>query len=71
MDLRKVQDTSRSFGPVPTAVWSAFRKQLPWQQDPETRCLSFRFSPGQEDVSRHWRSQFRGVHWLRPTMNPA
>jgi histidine ammonia-lyase len=37
MDLRKVQDGSRSFGPVPTAVWSAFRKQLPWQQDPETR----------------------------------
>jgi histidine ammonia-lyase len=37
MDVRKVQDRSRSFGPVPTAVWTAFRKVLPWQQDPETR----------------------------------
>lgn len=37
MDVRKVQDPSRSFGPVPTAVWTAFRKVLPWQQDPETR----------------------------------
>ncbi len=37
MDVRKAQDPSRSFGPVPTAVWTAFRKVLPWQQDPETR----------------------------------
>jgi histidine ammonia-lyase len=37
MDLRKVQDPNRSFGPVPTAAWSAFRRILPWQQDPETR----------------------------------
>jgi histidine ammonia-lyase len=37
MDVRKAQDPHRSFGPVPTAVWSAFRKILPWQQDPETR----------------------------------
>ena len=37
MDLRKVQDPSRGFGAVPTAVWSAFRKDLPWQQEPETR----------------------------------
>ena len=37
MDLRKIQDPSRGFGAVPTAVWSAFRKDLPWQQEPETR----------------------------------
>jgi histidine ammonia-lyase len=37
MDVRKVQDPSRSFGPVPTAAWTAFRRILPWQQDPETR----------------------------------
>jgi histidine ammonia-lyase len=37
MDVRKIQDPSRSFGPVPTATWTAFRKALPWQQDPETR----------------------------------
>lgn len=37
MDVRKAQDPSRSFGPVPTAAWIAFRKVLPWQQDPETR----------------------------------
>ncbi len=37
MDVRKAQDPSRSFGPVPTAAWTAFRKALPWQQDPESR----------------------------------
>lgn len=37
MDVRKVQDPSRSFGPVPTSAWSAFRRVLPWQQAPETR----------------------------------
>ena len=37
MDVRKVQDPSRSFGTAPTAVWTAFRKILPWQQDPQTR----------------------------------
>jgi histidine ammonia-lyase len=37
MDVRKAQDPSRSFGPVPTAAWTAFRKILPWQQDPDSR----------------------------------
>jgi len=37
MDVRKAQDPSRSFGPVPTAAWTAFRRVLPWQQDPESR----------------------------------
>jgi len=37
MDLRKVQDPNRGFGPVPTAAWNAFRRVLPWQQNPETR----------------------------------
>jgi len=37
MDVRKVQDPARSFGPVPTAVWTAFRKVLPWQQEPQLR----------------------------------
>jgi histidine ammonia-lyase len=37
MDLRKVQDPNRSFGPVPTAAWSAFRRVLPWQQEPAAR----------------------------------
>ena len=37
MDLRKAQNPSRSFGPVPDSVWTAFRRVLPWQQDPETR----------------------------------
>jgi histidine ammonia-lyase len=37
LDVRKAQNSSRGFGPVPTAVWTAFRKQLPWQQEPEKR----------------------------------
>jgi histidine ammonia-lyase len=37
LDLRKKQTASRAFGAAPTAVWTAFRKVLPWQQDPETR----------------------------------
>jgi histidine ammonia-lyase len=37
LDVRKAQNSTRGFGPVPTAVWMAFRKQLPWQQEPEKR----------------------------------
>jgi histidine ammonia-lyase len=37
MDVRKAEDPSRSFGSVPTAVWTAFRKVLPWQEDPGLR----------------------------------
>jgi histidine ammonia-lyase len=37
MDVRKAQAPARSFGPVPTAAWTAFRKVMPWQQSPETR----------------------------------
>ncbi|MDB5397844.1 MAG: aromatic amino acid lyase [Rhodospirillales bacterium] len=37
MDVRKAEGPSRSFGQVPTAVWTAFRKTVPFQQDIETR----------------------------------
>jgi histidine ammonia-lyase len=37
MDVRKVENRSRSFGSVPTAIWTAFRKVQPWQQDPRLR----------------------------------
>ena len=37
MDVRKAENPSRNFGAVPTATWNAFRKVLPWQQDPESR----------------------------------
>jgi histidine ammonia-lyase len=37
MDLRKKQDSSRTFGQAPTAAWAAFRKLVPFQQDPQTR----------------------------------
>jgi histidine ammonia-lyase len=37
MDLRKTQDSSRTFGQAPTAAWAAFRKLVPFQQDPQTR----------------------------------
>jgi histidine ammonia-lyase len=37
MDVRKAENPSRSFGSVPTAVWTAFREVLPWQQDPTLR----------------------------------
>jgi histidine ammonia-lyase len=37
MDLRRVQNPSRNFGQAPTAAWAAFRKVLPWQQDPSQR----------------------------------
>jgi histidine ammonia-lyase len=33
LDLRKIQDPQRSFGPAPTAVWTAFRKRLPLEDD--------------------------------------
>jgi histidine ammonia-lyase len=37
MDVRKIQTPARAFGPVPTSVWTAFRKVIPWQQAPESR----------------------------------
>ena len=37
INIRKAQDPSRNFGEVPTAAWTAFRKVIPWQQDPYTR----------------------------------
>jgi histidine ammonia-lyase len=33
LDLRKTQDPQRSFGAAPTAVWTAFRKRLPLEDD--------------------------------------
>jgi histidine ammonia-lyase len=33
LDLRKQQDGSRSFGPAATAVWTEFRKILPFKDD--------------------------------------
>jgi histidine ammonia-lyase len=37
MDVRKVQSPAREFGQAPTAAWTAFRKKVPWQQDPGLR----------------------------------
>jgi histidine ammonia-lyase len=37
MDVRSAQNPSRNFGQAPTAAWAAFRKVLPWQQDPSQR----------------------------------
>jgi hypothetical protein len=37
MDVRKAETPSRNFGQVPTAVWNAFRKEVPFQQDIESR----------------------------------
>jgi len=34
LDVRAVQDAGRGFGPAPTAAWEAFRKVIPWKQDP-------------------------------------
>jgi len=53
MDVRKAQDASRSFGAAPSAVWAAFRKQLPWQQDSEDRPTS---------AVRHRRIRVSEIH---------
>jgi histidine ammonia-lyase len=37
LDVRKAEDSNRHFGQAPTAAWQAFRKVLPWQQDPAQR----------------------------------
>ena len=37
MDVRKAQNPSRNFGYAATAVWTAFRKVLPWQEEPAAR----------------------------------
>ena len=34
LDVRKAQDSNRSFGDAPTAVWTAFRQRVPLRQDP-------------------------------------
>ena len=33
LDVRKTQDPQRTFGPAPKAVWKAFRKRLPLEDD--------------------------------------
>jgi hypothetical protein len=37
MDVRKAEKPSRNFGGVATATWVAFRKVLPWQEEPADR----------------------------------
>jgi histidine ammonia-lyase len=37
MDIRKAQDPKRDFGAAPDAAWTALRKLIPFQQDPEKR----------------------------------
>lgn len=37
LDVRKIQDPSRNFGPGPTAAWTAFRNAIPWQAPPASR----------------------------------
>jgi histidine ammonia-lyase len=37
LDVRKAEDPKRNFAPSPTAVWIAFRKVLPWQQEVDSR----------------------------------
>ncbi|HEX3846762.1 MAG TPA: aromatic amino acid ammonia-lyase [Steroidobacteraceae bacterium] len=34
LDVRHAQDSSREFGPAPTAAWTAYRKVMPLQSDP-------------------------------------
>jgi histidine ammonia-lyase len=37
MDLRSIQNPSRTFGQAPTDAWKAFRKIVPFQQDSRSR----------------------------------
>ena len=37
LDVRKAEDPKRLFGPAPTAVWTAFRQRIPWQQEVDSR----------------------------------
>jgi histidine ammonia-lyase len=37
LDVRKAESPGRVFAAAPTAVWTAFRKKLPWQQEPDSR----------------------------------
>jgi histidine ammonia-lyase len=37
MDVRKVQDKTRSFGAAPTAAWQALRKDIPFLMEPDAR----------------------------------
>jgi histidine ammonia-lyase len=37
LDVRRAESPGRDFAVAPSAVWSAFRKRIPWQQDPDTR----------------------------------
>jgi histidine ammonia-lyase len=37
LDVRPAEDPKRDFAPASTAVWVAFRKVLPWQQEVDSR----------------------------------
>jgi histidine ammonia-lyase len=37
MDVRRIENPTRKFGAAPAATWAAFRKAVPWQQEPDSR----------------------------------
>jgi histidine ammonia-lyase len=37
LDIRHLQNPERTFGRAPTDAWSAFRKTVPFQQEPTQR----------------------------------
>jgi histidine ammonia-lyase len=37
LDIRRLQDPKRSFGKAPTDAWTAFRKAVPFEEDPAHR----------------------------------
>ncbi|MGC2031418.1 MAG: aromatic amino acid ammonia-lyase [Steroidobacteraceae bacterium] len=49
MDLRKLENPQRTFGPGPTAVWSSFRKIVPFREPPAQPSFVTR-----DDIAAHF-----------------
>ena len=49
MDLRKLENPQRTFGPGPTAVWSSFRKLVPFREPPAQPSFVTR-----DDIAAHF-----------------
>jgi histidine ammonia-lyase len=49
MDLRKLENPDRTFGPGPTAVWSSFRKVVPFREPAAQPSFATR-----DDIAAHF-----------------
>ncbi len=69
LDLRKLQDSSRQFGPAPTAVWTAFRKVVPFRADQQPTLPRPMHALAAAFIRDHAAGKFYGNDARAPAIN--